>query len=208
MSNLYALKSGNYVVVDFDNVTEKGLKPLIDGLKRAGQTVESVEATNRKTRRDGLYVKKAKLVFENGQSITLFIGDQGDIYQMTVNGKKHPVPSVKSERELSRELAKILESGQARFDKSQQKKAGNVKSTAASKPITRSLKKRAEEARSQIAELNTRKAEINETLSAKRSTLSDLSGEVERLKAKLEAEKAETSQLKQQINEAMEAMKA
>lgn len=206
MSNLYAKKSGNYVVVDFDNVTAKGLKSLLDALKRDGETVAEVEATNRKTKKDGLYIKRAKLVFENGQVITLFIGDQGDIYQMTMNGTRQPVPDATTERALAKELVTRLRKNQDKFDKSQLKKAARVKSTATNKPISRSLKARVTEARQQLSQLNSQVTDFNSTLSQRQGELSVAQSDEAKLRAQLDAEKADTKQLKEQLQNAKEAM--
>ena len=206
MSNLYAKKSSNYVVVDFGNVTGAGLKSLLDTLSRGGEAVAEVEASNRKVKKDGLYTKSAKLIFENGQVITLFIGDQGDIYQMTMNGTRQPVPDATSERELAKELVTRLKKNQVKFDKSQLKKANRVKLTATNKPISRSLKSRVEEARQQLGQLNSQVTDFNSTLSLRRGELSTTQSEENNLRAQLATEKAETKQLKDQLQNAKEAM--
>lgn len=206
MSNLYAKKSGNYVVVDFDNVTAKGLKGLLDDLKRGGQPVSEVEATNRKTKKDGLYIKRAKLVFENGQAITLFIGDQGDIYQMTMNGTRQPVPDATNEQGLAKELVTRLKKNQDKFDKSQLKKADRVKLTATNKPVSRSLKARVTEAKQQLSQLNSQVADFNSALSQKQGELSVVQSDESKLRALLDAEKADTKQLKEQLQNAKGAM--
>ncbi|WP_318491889.1 defense against restriction DarA-related protein [Photobacterium leiognathi] len=206
MTNQYGRTSSNYVVVDFSNVTEKGIKSLLDALKRGGEPVQTVEANNRKTKKDGVFVKRVKLVFENGQTIILFIAEEGDIFQLAVNGKKHPLPDAKNERELAKGLVTILRRGQEKFDKSMLKKAGKVKSTANNAPISRSLKKRAEEARKQLSDLNNQVKQFNDNLSIKQGTLSGLQSQESSLRSTLDAEKAETAQLKQQLENAKEAM--
>ncbi|WP_419238306.1 hypothetical protein ACN08P_23035 (plasmid) [Photobacterium leiognathi subsp. mandapamensis] len=206
MTNQYGRTSSNYVVVDFSNVTEKGIKSLLDALKRGGEPVQTVEANNRKTKKDGVFVKRVKLVFENGQTIILFIAEEGDIFQLAVNGKKHPLPDAKNERELAKGLVTILRRGQEKFDKSMLKKAGKVKSTANNAPISRSLKKRAEEARKQLSDLNNQVKQFSDNLSIKQGTLSGLQSQESSLRSTLDAEKAETAQLKQQLENAKEAM--
>ncbi|GAL07970.1 phage protein [Photobacterium aphoticum] len=195
-----------YTVVDFDNVTEQGLKSLLDDLKRAGSPVSDVEANNRKAKKDMVYVKKAKLFFENGQTATLFIGDQGDIYQLVVNGKKTPLPDAKNERQFAQGLNKILERGQEAFDKSQLRKAKQVKNTSTTQPASRSLKKRAEEARQHIATLQQNKTDMDAALSSAQAEKSTSQDQVNKLTATLEAEKQETKDLKQQIDNMQESM--
>ncbi len=175
-------QSHNYVVVDFDNVTERGLKKLVNALKSAGATVTDVEASNRKTRKDGEQVKKAKFFFENGQSMTLFIGDAGDIYQMTLNALKQPIPSVKNERQLAKEMVRLMERNQSKFDKAKSRQATkSVKDTSATKPASRSLTKRLNEAK--------------EAAKVAQSNYSNTKGEHERIKDKLNIANQKAQQL-------------
>ncbi|MFH4456502.1 defense against restriction DarA-related protein [Vibrio diabolicus] len=196
-------QSHNYVVVDFDNVTERGLKSLITALKQAGATVTDVEASNKKTRRDGETVKRAKLFFDNGQSMTLFVGDEGDIYQMTLNNTKQPIPSVKNERELAREMVRLMERNQSKFDKQVARKAAQaVKDTSDIQPATRSIAKRLEEAKAaeQVAQSN-----YTNALAARDSVRTKLEEDQRRvadLEAALEQEKQETKELEAQLEAA------
>ncbi len=200
MSRLFAVKHGKYVVIDFTSVTEAGLKPITSALDRAGQKVIEVEANNRQMRKDGLSIKKAKIYFERGQSITLFIGDQGDIYQMTLNGTKRPVPQVTSERDLARELANIVDQNQAKYDKSLLKKVKKAeKETSSSKPVSRSLSKRVAEATERSNTLSQTKGDLTAQLETKRAELKTESDRNADLTNKLEAEKANTAELENQL---------
>lgn len=203
----HGARSGSYVVVDFDNVTEQGLKSLTTALNRAGSPVKEIEATNRKSRKDGLSVKKAKLFFENGQTATLFIGDQGDIYQLVVNGKRYPLPQANNETQFAKELHKILERTQADFDKSQLKKASAAvpKNTSQTQPASRSLAKRAEEARSHITAMEANHSEMKATLDRLNAEKSVAQDKERQLAATLETEKQETTSLKEKLNELQES---
>ena len=200
MAKLFADKSGSYVVVDFDNVTEKGLKNLITSLNRNKAKVINVEATNRKMRKDGLFVKKVKFFFENGQTMTLFIGSEGDIYQMTLNATKQPLPNSTSESALAKAMAQMMGRNQAKFDKSALKKAAKVQSPAQGKTAGgRSMKAKADEANQRLTTLNQNHKDMTTILSDKRGQLSESEGNVSKLQQQLETEKQETAQLEQQL---------
>ncbi|HCG7330464.1 hypothetical protein P3551_21140 [Vibrio parahaemolyticus] len=193
-------QSHSYVVVDFDNVTENGLKKLINALKSAGVVVTDVEAPNRKIRKDGEQVKKAKFFFENGQSMTLFIGDSGDIFQMTLNATKQPIPSVKNERELAKEMARLMERNQSKFDKAIARKAANaVKDTSATKPASRSIAKRLEEANEAVATASGNHLNALGARDAAKTSLENKQRELSELEKKLKAELVETKELEQQV---------
>ncbi|UKA12804.1 hypothetical protein [Photobacterium damselae] len=188
----------DYVVADFNNVTEKGLKDLLTALKRAGTPVTSVEATNRKIKKDMVFVKKAKLNFEGGQSATLFVGQDGDIYQLVVNGKKTPLPNAKDIKQFAKGLSNIISSNQAAFDKSAAKKASKaaVANTSQSKPLTRSLKQRAEEAKNYLNSQIESKDELTSQLSTIETELSTVTDQEEAKKAELKEEQKQTAALK------------
>lgn len=197
-------QSHNYVVVDFDNVTEKGLKKLINALKQAGAPVTDVEASNRKMRRDGEQVKKAKIFFENGQSMSLFIGDAGDIYQMTLNASKQPIPSVKSERQLAKEMTRLMQRNQKKFEKAQARKAAKaVKDTSTTQPASRSLAKKLSEANGALEAAQFNRDSAEETHTELKAKLQQETGRLERLEDALGNELDETEQLEKQL-EAMQ----
>lgn len=195
-------RSHNYVVVDFDNVTEKGLKKLIDALKSAGTAVTDIEAPNRKMRKDGEQVKKAKFFFENGQSMTLFIGDAGDIFQMTLNATKQPIPSVNNERKLAKEMVRLMECNQSKFDKATARKAAKaVKDTSSTKSASRSVANRLEEANEALTIANSNHQSALSARDTAKTHLDERQRELAELKKTLSNELIETKDLEAQVEQ-------
>lgn len=203
MSRLFASRqSQGYVVVDFNDVTERGLKSLITELKRAGEPVNDVQADNKARRKDMQQVKQAKFYFENGQSMTLFIGSEGDVYQLQLNSTKQPLPDATSDRELARDMASMLKRNQAKFDKQLARKANKaIKDTSNSKPLTRSVSKRLEEAKSSISTLQENQQAVVTSLNAASQQSASMDEEIARLSETLAAEKTETQELEKQLEE-------
>ena len=203
MSRLFASRqSQGYVVVDFNDVTERGLKSLITELKRAGEPVNDVQADNKARRKDMQQVKQAKFYFENGQSMTLFIGSEGDVYQLQLNSTKQPLPDATSDRELARDMASMLKRNQAKFDKQLARKANKaIKDTSNSKPLTRSVSKRLEEAKSSISALQENQQAVVTSLNAASKQSASMDEEITRLSETLAAEKTETQELEKQLEE-------
>lgn len=200
-NNRFSKNQGHgYVVVDFDNVTERGLKNLIKALKSAGAPVTDVESPNKKMRRDGEQVKKAKFFFESGQSMTLFIGDEGDIYQMTLNATKQPIPSVKSERDLAKEMVRLMDRNQAKFSKAQARKAAKVvKDTSSTKPASRSLAKKINEANNALSVAEDNLAMATEANDKSKDQLNLANEKIQQLETQLAAELEETKELEAQV---------
>ena len=190
-----------YTIVDFDNVTEKGLKELITTLKHNKIIVDKVSASNKKLNRDGFDVKKAKLSLDNGQTVTIFAGEKGDLYQLVLNGKKIPLPNVNTLKAFAKDLAKLIEKSQPDFDAKQAAKIAKVPNTSNDKPLTRSLQKRAAEATAHLDNLASTRQEAETALATTQAELVAATTLEQRKMAELEQEKAETSQLKEQLNE-------
>ena len=114
----YSQNKAEYFTLDFDNVTEVGLKKLVASFKKAGQTVAEIEATNRMVRKDRMATKKALLRFEGGQSITITLGDQGDVIETKLNTTIIPVQSLKTMDAYAKEVAAKVGAGQARWGNS------------------------------------------------------------------------------------------
>ena len=135
--------------------------------------------------------------------MTLFVGDEGDIFQMTLNNTKQPIPSVKNERELAREMVRLMERNQIKFDKQVARKAAQVvKDTSNTQPATRSIAKRLEEAKAaeQVAQSN-----YTNALAARDSVHTKLEDDQRRvadLEEALEQEKQETKELEAQLEAA------
>lgn len=175
-------------------------------MNRNGSKVAHIEASNRRIKKDDTYVKQARFTFENGQKATLYIADEGDIYQLTINGKKTPLPSAKTLDQLAKGLHSMLERNQSLFDKSQLKKINRPANLSTTKPISRSLKKRAEEARAVISTLNASKETLNTELQIAQANKTEQSIKKAQLLSQLEQEKSDTKKLKQQLRELQESM--
>jgi len=129
-----------YATFDFDNFSEQGLKAFVRALKQRDQKVVTLNASNRKTKKDGLFTKKAVLFFDNSQRAEIVIGDLGDIVSLKLNGKATPFGQPKTDKEFAKNLASLLKRGQEAFDQSLAKKLKAVKVDTAIKPAARTNK--------------------------------------------------------------------
>lgn len=195
-------RSHGYIIVDFNNVTENGLKELTQALNKYGAKVDAVEASNKKIKKDDVQVKRAKLSFDGGQTATIFAGVNGDVYQLIINGKKYPLPDVSNISKFAQYLANSISKGQAAFDKSAQKKAEKATkaiNTSSIKPLSKSLKSRSLDAQNHLDNLTASKNELGEQYKTLRSTIDDISLQVKAKEDELSQERIETKKLKQQL---------
>ena len=196
----YSQNGAKYFTLDFDNVTERGLKKLVADFTKQGQKVAAIEATNRITRKDGLATKKAALRFENGQALTITLGDQGDIIETKLNATVLPVRELGTQLGYVKEVCAKMEANQARFDKSIANKTRRVVDESSKKPAGRTIqarileaknasldaqtnvsvaKNRITEAQKSIATRQSSLAKIQQALEAERNTKNDLIIQIE-----------------------------
>lgn len=116
-----------YAVFDFDNFNDKGLNKFAGQLKQRGVPVDSITATNRVTRKDGIKTKKAVFFHENLQRSEVVISDHGDIVTLKINGKPQPTGEPKTLSKFAKHIATLLGKSQAAFDKALEKKEAKIK---------------------------------------------------------------------------------
>lgn len=191
-----------YLTLDFDNLSEKGLKKLIDEFKKAGQLLVDFDSNNKIVRKDREQLKKFTMFFDSGQSVTVMVNGTGDITQTKLNSTILPINNPKSERDFANEVSNKLSRNQARFEKSLATKAAraikdNSKQRTASKTATQLLNEAQEThrlAEESAERLELVKSELNNKLLTANSQTADYRQE-------LEKEKAITNELIGQLEE-------
>lgn len=197
----FSKNKAEYFTLDFANVTEKGLKKLIDAFKKYDQPIAEVEATNRITKKDRLSIKKALLRFANGQSITISVGDQGDVIETKLNTAIVPVKALDSIDGYAREVSAKLVANQARWDKSVAAKAIKkvVPTDTDKKPAGRSIQARLIQAKADKeasqANIDALQSKLNDLQNSGAESTSELAA----LRKQLDQERGTTNELIQQI---------
>lgn len=197
----FSKSKATYFTLDFANVTEKGLKKLIDAFARTKSKVAGVEATNRITKKDGQPTKKAVLRFERGQSVTITVGPLGDVIETRLNATVIPVvpKAMENVAAYAKEMSAKLIANQGRFDKSQAAKLKRVTDTSGKKPAGRTLASRLIEAQSANNAATANLTATQQRMTALQGESAGVKSELEDAKRKLEAERATTNQLIEQI---------
>lgn len=196
----FSQNGAKYFTLDFDAITELGLKKFAAEFAKQQAPVVAIEATNRLVKKDGLATKKATLRFENGQSITISVGSQGDIIDTKLNATVLPVREIGTMAGYVKEVAGKMADNQARFDKSLARKMRPVKDESKKRPAGRTIQGRLIEARAAnvdaqtnvstarnrvadaqklIATSQTGLAEIQQKLEAERHIKNDLIAQIE-----------------------------
>ena len=203
----FSQNGAKYFTLDFDAITEQGLKKFSAEFGKQQAPVVAVEATNRLVKKDGLATKKAVLRFENGQSITISVGSQGDIIDTRLNATVLPVREMGTMAGYVKEVAGKMADNQARFDKSLARKMRPVKDESKKRPAGRTIqgrlieakaanvdaqtnvstaRNRVNDAQKLIATSQTSLAEIQQKLEAERHIKNDLITQIEQKRGSVE----------------------
>lgn len=189
-----------YFTLDFSNVTEAGLKDLITSFNKAKAKVVETIASNRKAKKDGLFQKRAQFIFENGQSVTVTVGEQGDIVQTKLNTTVIPVSDSGTIDAYAKDVVMTMDKNQVSFEKALARKAAAaIKDTSDVKPASRPLAARIAEVQSAISAANSNIDAEKLRLAAANNVLNKNNSELEALKTKLGSLKSEENGLVEAI---------
>lgn len=82
------------VKIDFDKMTESGLKPIAKKFDKWQCPVATISATNKGKRESGFLIKDFTFVFEDGQKLLVRVKADGTVFQTKLNNKVVPVRHV------------------------------------------------------------------------------------------------------------------
>lgn len=177
----------NYVTFDFDNFDEKGLQPAVKQFESAGLPVVDIQASNRSRRMSGFATKSASFYFEDGQSITLRVKGDGDVFQVKLNSRVIPIQQVDSMKGAIQEMVRMASANAPAWKKAQRRKQQRVKVNPKDLKAKRLPRgKRIEALETEVAELQETRTgleqenqTLQDTLSERQATLSTLQQQIE-----------------------------
>lgn len=107
------------LLFNFDGMTGKDAATLEAKrfFSRAGAKVVGADASGGVKRVAGVSYRELRLVFVDGQTVTLRIKQTGDIYQILVNDRAMPIKNQDDHPKGIEEIVKVLDAGRAAFQK-------------------------------------------------------------------------------------------
>ncbi|MCE1279239.1 odaE [Enterobacter hormaechei] len=194
--------AGNkYATVDFDQVNEKGLKSLIAAINKTGATVLEVDSSNRATTKDGVKVKTAKLVLQDGQLLSIQVNDTGDISSVKLNGRVIPNAQSPDVKTLGTVMGRAVQNNSVKFRKSLAAKAKRVANPVDKKPAVKSSFQQLQEAKDRNAQLTQNYRSIQNHVAVSQQVITDLRGRMDKETARLNNAKAKNTELKTRLKQ-------
>lgn len=193
--------ANKYATVDFDQVNEKGLKGLVAAINKTGATVLEVDSSNRATTKDGVKVKTAKLVLQDGQVLAIQVNDTGDISSAKLNGRVIPNAQSPDVKSLGAVMGRAAQNNALRFRKSLAAKAKRVANPVDKKPAVKSSFQQLQEAKDRNAQITNNYRSIQNQVAVSQQAITDLRARMDKETARLNNAKAKNTELKSRLKQ-------
>lgn len=194
--------AGNkYAMVDFDQVNEKGLKGLITAINKTGVKVLEVDSSNRATTKDGVKVKTAKIVLQDGQVLSIQVNDTGDISSVKLNGRAIPNAQSPDVKTLGAVMGRAAMNNSQKFIKSLAAKAKRVANPVEKKPAVKSSFQQLQEAKNRNSQVTQNYRSIQNQVAVNQQAITDLRAKKDKETARLNNAMATNIELKTRLKQ-------
>ncbi|EKG5107237.1 hypothetical protein O3T00_27930, partial [Escherichia coli] len=95
----------NYVLLNYDELNEKGLAKLVKEISKGGYKIARVIPASNGRKKDGIMTRTFTLIGIDEQTMEVQVNDTGDISGIKLNGKTVPFKPVKTMSALGQSLA-------------------------------------------------------------------------------------------------------
>jgi len=201
-----ANNKNTYLLLNFDELNEKGLNKLKQAITKAGYEVVKVTPAGTARKKDGIPTKTFELKGMDEQVMSVQVNNTGDISGIKLNGKNAPFTHVKTMAELGKSLADLFNKGSTAFQKALARKLARAakmdleKDKPASSRGVKSGVQMLSDARARRDVLKEGIKTVSEKLVALQSEQDLTQKEHGTLQSDLNLEVAKTEQLQQQIS--------
>ncbi len=184
-----------YIAFDFANFTEQGLRKVAREFEKNDAPVikdgneYSITATNKISRIQGMPTKSATLHFEDGQSVTLTINNEGSVFRVKLNNKTIPVFYVSSFSKSIAEISDKLKANSKKFAQAVKRKAARAHDADQKIPKHRSgnsIPARLKAATAELENARAELAEVQQQAQEQQEKASQVSQRVNQIKQKIQ----------------------
>lgn len=198
-----------YVLLNFDELNEKGLAKLKKAIVTSGYEIAKITGAGTARKKDGVPTKTFSLTGMDEQVMTVQVNDSGDISGLKLNGKNVPFTHVNTIAELGRTLAVLFKKGATAFQKALARKMAH---SAASKDDAQQPKRGVKSSVQLLAEVRQQRDAYKTGITDTKAKVGQLTLDADTaqknadgLQTELNQEQALTRQLKEQIAQLEEA---
>lgn len=106
------------VVFSFDDMGKKkdaATKAVARYFARAGEHVVQIDVPSAVRRTAGISYREMRLTFADSQTVSFFVKQSGDIYQVKLNGRLFSIKHQDDQPKAIAEIVKAMDSGRSKF---------------------------------------------------------------------------------------------
>ena len=195
----------NQVKLDFEKMTEAGLKPLAKKFEKWGLTVKNIDSTNKAKRESGFMIKDATFTFSDGQQMLVRVKQEGTVFQVKLNNKVVPIKNVADINKAVIEMVDYIQSNAKAYENAKIQREKRKKLNVPVPVVRTTRQERLEKTQAAIAEvqgslenLQKQAADLTAASAEKTNTLTNI-------EAELKAEQDRTAQLETELKTLQEA---
>lgn len=198
--------SNKHYLLDYSQLNEKGLAPLVKAIGTGGFNVAKVIPAGTSRKKDGIATKTFSLVGEDEQIMQVQVNDTGDISGVKLNGKNMPFQHSETINNVGDALARLFSGTATAFEKALAKKlakaATSASDTGTKGPAVKSNSQLLSEEKARRDAAKTDVVASQAELSATQTTVDKQQSLAQQLSQQLVTEQSLTKQLKEQIAKA------
>lgn len=195
----------NQVKLDFEKMTEAGLKPLAKKFEKWGLTVKNIDSTNKAKRESGFMIKDATFTFSDGQQMLVRVKQEGTVFQVKLNNKVVPIKNVADINKAVIEMVDYIQSNAKAYENAKIQREKRKKLNVPVPVVRTTRQERLEKTQAALAEvqgslenLQKQAADLTAASAEKTNTLTNI-------EAELKAEQDRTAQLETELKTLQEA---
>ena len=195
----------NHVKLDFEKMTEAGLKPLAKKFEKWGLTVKDIASTNKAKRESGFMIKDATFTFSDGQQMLVRVKQEGTVFQVKLNNKVVPIKNVADINKAVIEMVDYIQSNAKAYENAKIQREKRKKLNVPVPVVRTTRQERLEKTQAALAEvqgslenLQKQAADLTAASAEKTNTLTNI-------EAELKAEQDRTAQLETELKTLQEA---
>ncbi len=193
------------VKLDFDKMTEAGLKPLAKKFEKWGLSVKKIDATNKAKRESGYMLKDAMFNFSDGQQMLVRVKQDGTVFQVKLNKKVVPIKNVADMDKAVIEMVDYIQDNAKAYEKAKIQREKRKKLNIPIPAVRTTRQERLEKTQAALTEVQGSVENLQKQAADIASASAEKTNALSEVKAALQSEKERTAQLEAELKTLQEA---
>ena len=198
----------NQVRLDFEKLTENGLKPVLKRFDKYQCHVAKVEATNKGKRESGFLIKNFTLHFDDGQQMLVRVKGDGTVFQVKLNNKVVPIRHVDDMDKAIIEMVDYVQSNARAYERAKIQREKNKRILVPKPSVVTARAEKIKGYKEQLEQVNQINADLEKQRINTEAVIAPKRSDLSKAQSDLETERKITVTLEGEIAGLEEKQKA